>query len=188
VFDDLPFPVLLNCWKHHQLFIQSKINEIACNRDFMMQNLYKILQPVGNSQLDMYTGNLFPAEIGNFIKSELDILGINNRLLYLEWLKREGNDYQIIRIYDSSEWALRAGTMNERYVHIHPAKYSPNTVRLRSNTLKTAFAILIWQRRNQTKECNLNIVNSIRINYLKLSPIKKMPDDEGIMALINFLS
>ena len=78
-----------------------------------------------------------------------------------------------------------AGITPERYVHIHPAKYSRHTIRVKANTLKTVLALKYASIKLMDKpNYNLQEVNRIRVELLGFSPIKSIrKGDSEILRL-----
>jgi hypothetical protein len=177
-------PLLFNPQKHHLHFIQEQIGFWqSLSREQAMDDLNKI----GNNLLDLYFGSLTVEEIcGEIIQT----LEKNNRLekkQYLKWLGPK--EYNKIRSSDGSDWLAKKGNLPERFVHIHPAKNSLDTIRVRGTTLKTIIALLIYDiKYKQNAKTNLGAVNSIRKEYLDLSPVKSLQANKGILRLWEFFT
>lgn len=137
--------------------------------------------------MDLYFGSLSPFFISEsiikFLRS-LDVLSKNN---YGNWLKAEGNDYRLFRLTDNSIWTLRFGVAHARYVHIHPGRKSPNTIRVRALTLRTAIFVLGLGKINKNKQINVEIINTLRKKYLIGPPLKKFSYDSGLGKILNLL-
>lgn len=85
---------------------------------------------------------------------------------------------------DQSVWIVKEGENTDRYIHIHPAKNSVNTTRVRATTLKTVIALKIVLKNPRTDyQPILAEVNNIRIKYLGLSPVKNLQKEKGILKL-----
>ena len=81
--------------------------------------------------------------------------------------------------------ADKKGNLAERYIHIHPAKYSKHTIRVRATTLKTVLTLCVNKIpiRDDASQ-NLQTVNKQRSLFLQLSPIKSLNEkDSGILKL-----
>jgi hypothetical protein len=102
-------------------------------------------------------------------------------------LCKEGNEYRLTTLPDKSIWTLRYGKDEKYYVHIHPARYSPQTIRVRSLTLKTAIAVLLFTEINGAHPFDIMVINKIRIDFLKASPINKISSESGLGKLILLL-
>jgi hypothetical protein len=184
--------VQFNCWKHHKKFISEQIifysslgESIISGKEF--ESIKKNLLSIGNSQMDLYTGNLKPAEIINDIIVALSKKMVYDQNSYKTWLYNEGKDYRILTVSDKSKWTLTYGSDSSRYLHIHPAKYSIKTLRVRSRTLKTAIAAILFSGINNIKNLDLKAVNEARKTFLKESPVKSYSDDYGIGKIIILL-
>jgi hypothetical protein len=181
MFHKLPTPVLLHCWKHHLSFICSEIDSYKKAQLFDIDSFNKILLTIGNSQMDLYTGTLSPEKIGT---ETIEILHLNNLLAkekYEHWLAQH-KYYQQITLSDQSNWTLRLGNQEDRHVHAHPSRYSPHSLRIDANTLKTIIVYLFeYEQNNAAME--LEKVNIVRQKYLQLSPIKSVSIEKGIGAI-----
>jgi hypothetical protein len=175
----IPVPVTFNTHKHHFKFLLGRI-EIWKNTDW--NHAESELLAIGENLLDFYTGNLtiedICAECIHFFKSN----NITNKIDLTNWLNPL--EYRKIKLSDSSEWVVKEGKDPVRYLHIHPAKQSVHTIRVRAATLKTVLGVMI-----KTDDIsahlneNLNTVNNIRNAYLHLSPVKSLQRNKGILKL-----
>jgi hypothetical protein len=180
-------PVRFNCWKHHAGYIRQRIKE-ADNID-NFNSILKEMLSIGNSQMDLYTGNLSPAEIDNSIRTLIDEKIVNSFQSYFKWVHNEGKDYRIISLIDNSKWTLRVGNEDERYVHLHPGRYSENSIRVKAAALKTAAAALLWKKLNNLPELDLSVINYVRKNFISAPPVKAIPQKEnrGLMKILSLL-
>jgi hypothetical protein len=181
----VPPPVLFNCLKHHLGYIREYIFGTAQSKN--MELLSSQLLLIGESQMDLYLGELTPGEIalqmikllqenGNYVKNQ-----------YLNYISLQSTGYQTITINDTSVWVLRLGEQEERYVHIHPGRYSPHTIRVKANTLKTAIALSVWMKVYNHREINLELLNHVRREILAASPVKSLEGTEGFIKLFNLV-
>ena len=184
---DVKAPVLFNCWKHHKEFIQDQINKIVIDGDKALQKLPLQLVKIGDSLLDLYTGVLNPRDISKLIQNKLKKRNVFNQQSYEEWIVNSGNDYQIIYLTDSSFWTLRLGKEKGRYIHIHPGRYSPHTLRVRSLTLKTAIIVIAWTKIYKISPLDITIINHVRTKLLNASPIKFITAKNGLGRVILML-
>ncbi len=183
---NVPGQINFNCWKHHAGFITHQIKTIKKTETFEKLKL-KLLK-IGKSQMDLYFGNYLPEELSNQILSALDKKRISSFEEYKDWLFKKGKNYQLLKLKDRSVWTLRLGDDFKRYVHIHPGRYSPQTVRVKAITLKTAIIILCFKKLDQIKTVETEKVNEIRKKYLNESPIKSFSSASGLRRVINLLS
>ncbi len=180
-------PVLLNCWKHHAGFIKSIVSEYKNRDEFDFSNLRNDLLRIGESLMDLYLGELTPGKIADSIISlfkKKDILKKDN---FINWLRKEGTDFRVIELKDKSLWTIRLGEQKEKYVHIHPSRYSPLTVRVRALTLKSAILYLILNKSEADIADNLLFLNKIRKEYLDQPPLKMISIKSTLPRLISIL-
>jgi len=175
----VPLPVNFNCWKHHAGFINYQVIMRRKNNISAAQ-LKKLLLKIGNSQMDIYLGRLSPEAICDEIVIKLKNSGNYSQKKYREWINVQGEGYKLLKLSDKSIWALRSGNQLGRYIHIHPGRYSPNTVRVKALTLKTAIPFMIKQNYNSPNRPDLKIINNLRKNLLGISPLKSVSGRSGL--------
>jgi hypothetical protein len=184
---EIPVPILLNCWKHHAAFIRELINNLNKNSKSLIDNLLQSLLTIGESQMDLYTGDLSPVEIANQVKIKLLELSIHSIIDYKNWILSEGKEYKLIKLSDDSIWTLLIGVKEAKYVHIHPARNSINTIRVKATTLKTALLVLVWVKIYGGSSDNLEIINKVRYDFISEPPLKKISANKGLQKLIRVL-
>jgi hypothetical protein len=143
---------------------------------------------IGENLTDMYIGKLTPKEITEEVVQILHSELITEKKRYRHWLHADRKDYRIINLSDSSRWALRWGEDEDKFVHIHPAKKSKYTVRVRGLTLKTALLALSWSAINDLYPDDLKTINKVRKRWLDESPVKQINFSSGIGRIIAVLS
>jgi hypothetical protein len=180
----LPYPVTFNCWKHHAGFIKDRLLVYNKN-DIPDTDLKKLLLVIGNSQMDIYLGKLSPATIANEIINKLSSSGCYSATEYYTWISGTDKGFKLITISDLSFWTLRIGNLSNRYIHIHPGRQSPFTVRVKALTLKTTIAVIIRSKANVKRRYDIAFVNNIRKNLLDVSPLKSLQYSSGLGKLIN---
>jgi len=179
MYEEIPFPVTFNPYKHHFSFV---LKEIAKWKTMNWRLVEKELLTIGNNLIDFYLGNLSTIQICNEIIEYFAKMNITNRTEFLFWLSAK--NYKKIQLSDHSEWLVKEGINSERFIHIHPAKFSSKTIRVRATTLKTVIALNVQSIRLQKElENSLYAVNKIRQDMLKLSPIKSLTPNTGILRL-----
>ncbi len=183
---EIPEPILLNCWKHHAGFIKAMVSEYKNHSESRAESFRKEILSIGGSIMDLYLGELTPAEIAGSITAFLKEMNVSGRQSYREWLGEAGRDFREIEIKDQSGWTLRLGEKEERYIHIHPSRYSPHTIRVRSTSLKSAIMFCILNR-GETAD-TLTLINQIRREYLDLPPLKNMNSASAILKLVRRFS
>jgi hypothetical protein len=138
----VPFPVLLNFWKHHAGAQRRQVEALSTAGPPALKKLAGELVVIGTELMDLYIGTLSPAEIASQVLAALEA---DQRLAldaYRAWLIANGG-YQVYTFaHDASRWVLRLGEETGRYVHVHPARWAPATLRVRANVLKTAVMVL----------------------------------------------
>jgi hypothetical protein len=173
----VPPPVLFNCLKHHLGFIHDYIEASVASKN--MEALSSQLLSIGESQMDLYLGGLAPALIAHQIVVQLQENKMYERAAYVNFLHTNEPGYQKMIISDHSVWILRLGEVEGRYVHIHPGRYSPHTVRVKASTLKTAIALSVWMKLHVYTEVTVEMLNYVRKNILSTSPVKSLTAAEG---------
>lgn len=178
-------PIKFNCWKHHAGFIKEQISKIKDEKE--IQQLSPILLKIGESQMDLYLGEFSPSQISNQILNQLKDIRIISPEDYKNWLSEVGKEYKLFNLSDKSVWTLRLGDDQERFVHIHPGRYSPHSIRVKSPTLKTAIYILAWQKVYSLPDYDLDLVNMIRKIFVKAPPLKSIKTESGLQRVIQIL-
>ena len=183
----IQLPLTFNCWKHHAGFIKKQI-EFYGGEKISANELQKSLLVMGESQMDLYVGKLSPQKICDEIASKLNSTGVLAFREYKKWLLEEGKEYKLTEISDSSVWTLRLGNQEERYVHIHPGRYSPFTLRVKALTLKTAIAVLIINYDKNFTLLDTQQINEVRKKTLNSPPVKKVSSNSAVVRVMNILS
>ncbi len=150
-----------------------------------LEELKVHLLKIGESQMDLYFGDYSPLEISEQILGYLHQNKIFLFEKYRKWLSKDGRDYQLIGLKDKSIWTVRLGENSEKYVHIHPGRYSPHTVRVKATTLKTAIMILIFERIGKLNTNETETINQIRKKYLNEPPLKSFSKASGLGRLLD---
>jgi hypothetical protein len=179
----IPPPINLNCWKHHGGFIKKQIESVKEIKDLDQLKVY--LLKIGESQMDLYFGEYSPVKISEEILDYLHSKKPLSSRQYQDWLSKDGKEYQLFELKDKSIWTLRLGENSERYVHVHPGRYSPKTVRVKATTLKTAIFLLCFEQLGDIKYFETETVNDIRRKYLDEPPLKSFSKASGLGRLID---
>lgn len=178
-------PVLFNAIKHHLVYLRQVISHTPSN--ITSFELRRLLLTIGAAQLDFYTGPLTVDTIISEVKDFLQQEALLTPNSFITWIQ-EGEGYRTFHTSDSSHWVLRPGHQAGLWVHLHPARYSPNTIRLKANTLKTATALII---RNKTSENSrkpaLSEVNQVR-EFLDLPPLAPRQLHQGLYEFIELIA
>jgi hypothetical protein len=180
-------PVLFHPLKHHLLSIRNFIEAHALQGETVMPEVAARLTTLGNSQMDVYTGALSSATLAADVTQHLADHHLLEAGAYAGWLQVSGG-YRLITLSDHSQWVLRWGEVPARYVHIHPARYSPFTIRVKASTLKTAIVVCIWQWQHPLEPGQLAGVNQLRRDWLQLPPMRSFEEAEGLHRMLDWLT
>ncbi|MBW8688297.1 hypothetical protein [Chitinophaga rhizophila] len=170
--------ILFNALKHHRGFI---LRQLAGLTPAALPDRLKIL---GNSQMDIYYGQLDVPAIGEETIAFLRAAGVAGEADYLAWLALQGG-YAQFTLSDTSCWILLPGVEPGRYIHLHPARYSPHSLRVKAAILKTALACLAVLPAGTLPD--LAALNHIRVSMLDLSPVKGLDQCEHLWKVMAML-
>jgi len=178
-------PVLLNSWKHHAAALRRRVKETTQVAE--LTALAGELVVIGNELMDLYLGELTPADIGTQVVGHLSANQTLSLDAYRAWVQ-SGGGYRLIDLSDTSRWVLRLGDEADRYVHVHPGRYSPKTRRVRANVLKTAVVVLAYIHVHGGNPMDVALVNSVRRQHLAMAPMgKDLASDQGLGGVIAIL-
>lgn len=172
----IPKPYLFNPFKHHLFHQLQKLIEI---KDKNLEQFAVFEKFIGNSQMDLYVGKMNLFEIIDYAREYLggsDLVFIKN---YKQWIFKEGDGFQIVEYPDKTNWIFRYANNPKRYIHIHPGRNCPNTIRIKANTLKTIISI-IFEYGFLTEMPSIEQINDARDKYLMAPPIESMEECESI--------
>lgn len=145
------------------------------------------LRTLGTSQLDLYFGPLSAEDIATETITYLQKQKLINPVSFRQFLDEGGSDYRCITLSDKTDWVLRWGVVEKRHVHLHPARYTSHTTRVKAAALKTAIATVIVATQLQLPISELSTVNRVRKEWLGLSPVKWLNEQEGIGKFLKLL-
>jgi hypothetical protein len=181
-----PHPVLLNTWKHHAGWIRWRIGEAVAAGHEGVAALVPEIAVIGHRLMDLYTGSLTPAEIGEHVSQLLrDAARLEFEPL-AAWLK-EQDDFTLFELADGSKWTIRLGPAEGRYLHLHPGRWVPHTIRVHANTLKSAAMAHAHAKLTGREPTDLSVVNEARERYLGLLPVRELTTEGGLGAVITVL-
>ena len=174
---EIPVPITFNPQKHHFAFLKKQLQQW---KKMDWQDIQPEFLSMGSNLLDFYYGKLSVEIICRECLAFLQKNQLTEKDIFFNWL---GDlEYRKMELSDHSLWVVKKGVDTLRFVHIHPAKQSPHTLRVRATTLKTVLALQIHNIPIQKEiKKNLEIVNEIRVKYLQLSPVKSLQTDRGIL-------
>ncbi|MEJ8803647.1 hypothetical protein [Pontibacter sp. H249] len=181
---DLPEPILLHPFKHHMGFI---LAYIQANKFISPAELQEDLLTLGTSQLDLYFGPLSPEQISRETIGYLQQHGLLSPAAFKEYLLAGNSGYRCITLSDCTDWVLRWGVVENRNVHLHPARYTAHTTRVKATALKTAIATLIASAQLGLPAAGIGTINKVRAEWLGLSPVKWVSKQEGIGKFLHLL-
>jgi hypothetical protein len=184
---DVPTPVLFNPWKHHAGALRQRIADAGRGGDAALAALPAQLLVIGTELMDLYTGALTPARIGEGVLTQLRDARLLPWEAYRPWVEAGGGYRVLTFAEDGSAWVLRAGDLAGRYVHVHPGRWTPETRRVRANVLKTAVMVLAHVGAHGGDPLDVRLVNQVRGQHLGLSPIRELAGDQGIQVLLELL-
>ena len=204
----VPEPILFNSLKHHAGYVAGFIRGFSdhlrpagkmpgspgikesCSdlETEAAKRLREKLLIIGKSQMDLYTGRLSPGRIAEEITGYLKLKDLINKEKYLRSISQTQLSFMETRLSDNSVWVLLPGKIPGRHVHIHPGRHSPLTIRVRSETLKTAIAVLCYCNRYCKDHYDLDVINRARTKLLELSPVKEVNPKRGLGKMIEILT
>lgn len=185
---EAPSPVLFNTWKHHAAWLRDRVHAAAGVGPSALDGLAANLVVIGTELMDLYLGAMSPAEIGESVLRELRAAGVRTLADYRDLVVGAGGYHMLTLPRDGCRWCLRMGDEADRYVHVHPGRYAPNTRRVRANVLKTAVIALAVAGVNGGDPMDRVLVNEVRRRYLGLAPVgRDLDGDQGLGAVIDLL-
>lgn len=182
----IPSPFIFNAQKHHAGFLKNIVSE-AINSGLSKTDLLTFIQKIGNSMIDIYYGALSIDDIITEIRNQLVEGEHFERDQFEEYLNQAPAAYVNVIISDSSVWTLLIGNDQECYIHIHPARQSPHTVRVRALALKTALILKIYYSPTLEAGDLVLLVNEVRKNFLDESPIKNISYTKNLIRVIKLI-
>ena len=171
--------IQINALKHHAGYIR---NFIAGASGIQLPGA---LQRIGESLMDIYYGELTLDEIKEEMMSDLTRKNICTVQAYTALIKNH-NGFYVVVLSDGSKWVMRIGTA-ESIIHIHPGRYSPQSLRTTANMLKTAIACVIARRRSEIQRISTEEINYVRTMLLSLSPVDPKVDRQLLSRLLKIL-
>lgn len=181
----LPIPVAFSGWKHHLGYMHSSLHTLGGNIDAI--SITTICEGIGGSVTDVYYGSLYPECIANEVIEMLLEQNVDSLCSFATWLKAFGLDFRLIELSDSSNWVLRMGRFPQRYVHIHPARKSNFSIRIKSTALKSLLAYSMVKG-FPLEYPSLTALNEVRERLLKLPPIKEGVLNHQIFTLLKYVN
>ncbi|MEK7719604.1 MAG: hypothetical protein AAB347_08350 [Bacteroidota bacterium] len=175
----IPPPFRFNPWKHHLHWVQEGLHRVLNNPgDLKLRDgIIESISSINSNYVDIYTGPLTADQLIKGIYDEFKKLEISDKSEFLSWMGEWG--FKLVTLSDGSVWVLREGADDELYIHIHPARNSPNIIRIHGNSWKTAVVTKIFYP-HQVDMDNVAL-NEVRVKHLNLSPIKNINDSQRLL-------
>lgn len=175
-------PFMFNAAKHHAGFLRSMVAEFG--KTGINDNQVRIfLLKMGNSMIDLYNGSLSIQHIMDEIKHRLVADGNFAKDRFERFIHDSPAKFQNLMLSDDATWTLLLGNDQERYIHVHPARKSRHTLRVRALALKTALLLKIYCP-PMDEMCDLvSQVNDLRCRFLNESPIKNISYTKNLMRV-----
>ncbi len=183
----VPPPVLFNAWKHHAKWVREQIAITAAGGEAGLPALAWQVVVTGTRLMDFYTGTLSPWAVAEQVIEQLRAAGTLGQEAFAEWVGK-ADGFRLLELPDDgSRWVLRVGK-NERYVHLHTARYSPHSVRVPGISLKTAIVSNALAQSRGLPAADLATVNEARRRFLDLSPMKELVTNAGLGEVVRLLA
>lgn len=179
----VPPPILFNAWKHHAGWVRERI---ASTTGDTLRDLAADVVVIGTKVMDLYTGRLSPWEVGQEVVQHLQTENLLAGDEFGAWVAAT-DGYRQLDVSDGSRWVLRAG-VGDRYVHLHPARYSPYSLRVSGYTMKTAVLATALALSRGLPGADLSTVNAARREYLALPPMARLAPDEGVGEVLQLFA
>ena len=174
-------PITFNTYKHHFHFL---LEILPLWQHFSWEKVENEIKVIGENLIDLYLGNLDVEQIYNECITYIESINIHNKTGFDNWLLP--HQYKKIVLSDGSTWILKSSINKQKYIHIHPGKYSTRSIRVRGTTLKTALTVMYFAIcTNNLNQIDLRFVNLIRSKYLGISPIKSLQHNQGLKRILD---
>jgi hypothetical protein len=168
----IPVPIFFNPYKHHRNFILELLETSS------LPEIKNLLVSVCDNYIDIYTGNYTPKMICNEMLDRLGKDLSSDKGKFETWLA-ENNGFRVVKLGDESEWIVRKGSDDARFIHLHPAKTGQHTIRFKGSSLKTIYQFKM-EFPDKKSPFELDLVNKAR-KKSNLPPIKKLEPGKGIL-------
>jgi len=169
-----------NVWKHHLAESLAQLDK--CNKKNLTGFFPSVLLSLGNNVVDVYVGKLDEETIKREVGAYLQKKQCFEYDAFIRWISNAA--YRKITLSDNSVWIIRLGFQKDQYIHIHPAKHSPHTVRTNSNTLKTIYYLYVHKNLNNISR---ELINKIRKEKLNLPPVKTLDEMKKCRTMIEIV-
>lgn len=137
----IPPPFRYNRLKHQAPWLAERLSR----KPALFLRWPKLLLGLGRSQFDTYFGTLSVAQILQEVQLVLQQNEVFEETRYLNWIAAD-KGYRLLTLSDTSRWVLRAGEKPGHYIHLHPARYSPFSQRIKASVYKLIIFCLAWEQ------------------------------------------
>lgn len=179
-------PLWLNGWKHHLNFLLGRIIRYTPSDEEGFITFCDQLKGMGSSVSDLYVGVRTPLQVREGIIQYLVRKKVLDPQAYHDWLESSSSFYRQAPLNDHSRWTLLKGKDPVHYVHVHPSRYSPHTLRINTNHLRSAVAWMAWKKAWPQERLLAETMGMIRSRYLGLSAVSEA-QMQGIRNTIHLL-
>lgn len=169
---DIPRPIRYNLIKHHRKFILRLLESTS------PEQAASLLESVNNNYVDIYYGSMTPAAIACGVIEALKSKQVFSPEDFTRWMD-SGSGYRHVTLTDHSQWIVRKGNEEQRYIHIHPSRSGNCTIRFKGSSLKTVYLLKV-NGIHSRKDISLELVNRVRAQA-GLSPVKDLERSSGIL-------
>ncbi|MCL4481689.1 MAG: hypothetical protein M1445_03540 [Bacteroidetes bacterium] len=181
----IPPPYRFNPWKHHLHWVLDRLQYHQDNPEDLTRQGETIenIKAINSNYLDIYAGSLTPEQLIRDIGDKLRESGISDRCSLSGWIGRKG--FKLVTLPDRSGWVLREGTEEGFYIHFHPARNTPQVIRIHGNSWKSVVVARMFNP--GMADANLSAINEVRVKYLDLSPIKNIFESQRLLKALELL-
>ena len=172
---NIPSPIRFNAFKHHRNYILGLLGSAT------PELIASLVETVNNNYVDIYYGAMTPEAISYAVIDILKSKKVLQEEAFTPWVETN-KGFRHLTLEDQSEWIVRRSVEDEKeqYIHLHPARTGPFSIRYKGSTLKTVY-LLKANSRVAKATPSLELVNRLR-SLAGLSPVKDM---RRINAIIN---
>ncbi|GEM_PF-2566759 len=172
-------PILFNSFKHHIQWVHDLVQNYT---DADLGALIREFQKGNNLFCDYYFGQKNISDVIQGATEYLKDRNVFEKDRFLRWLQKSSGKYRNFQLDDGSEWTLLVAEQDQYFVHLHPARYSIYTIRVRFLALKTAILLKLFCN---SVEPDVQTLNWIRTEYLQASPLKINSSFSHIKKVLN---
>ena len=181
-------PVMFNTYKHHAGSLRARLRTLAIDDRAGFADAVRAADVLGTRLMDLYTGNLTPRDLSVWVRDDLAATGRLDPEAFRAWIVGSEEYAVLTHPDDGSRWVLRTGDEAKRFVHLHPARWSPSSMRVKATVLKTAYAVLAFTRTHGGDPLDRAVIDEVRSTYLALPPLGRDLDaDLGLGAVLGVL-